>query len=903
MKDEIEKFLKNYPCSKGETHTHTKIGNRELGVYGGSYLIPQDKIDSFYDIYKKVCVKNKIECYFTEKQFEQGSLLIDVDFRYDTSITERQHTKKHIIILVEQIVKSIQKIKSTNKEVIEIYVMEKDNIHMDESITKDGIHIIVNTEMDKKCKILLRNNIILNIKTLWEDLPIINNWDDVFDNSVIMGYSNWQLYGSRKPGYEAYELVYLFECTFKGNNESIINEKSFNHDWILMNFTKLTARNKNLVKLSLNQTIKKEYDALNENMKPKIKPNVNVLENSIFRTKNIHNITNRQELKEYVKGFLEEYESNNEHTIKEVYQYTMSLTEEYWSSFDKWIRVGWALKNKSSNLFPIWIEFSSKWDLFDFDDLPKLNEQWMTFGNSSERLTVSSIIFWARECNYAEYTRISKESISYFIHYACIHQTDYDIAYVLYQMNKENFKCVNIKNNTWFEFKNNHWEQIDEGFSLRSKISTELFNAFKNELTKKQKEQENPQLENVSKLKDKDSPISIANNCKSRSKKGQIMKEASDIFYDIDFYKHLDSNPLLLGCKNYVIDFKEKNHRIGKFDDYISLSTNIDYHPLDYYEKTSPLIIVEIKDFMSQLFPNENIRNYMWDHLSSTLLGTNLNHSFNLYIGTGKNGKSKLVDLMSKVLGDYKGTVPITLVTQKRTGIGSTSSEVAQLIGKRYAVMQEPSKGDIINEGIMKEITGGDPIQARALFKESITFIPQFKLAVCTNTLFDIKSNDDGTWRRIRVVNFESKFMDEPYKDPKYPEEQYKYQYKIDKNIDIKFETWAPVMLSMLVDIAYKKNGMVEDCPEVLASSEEYRKSQDIYLDFITSCIIKHDTPQPNKLKITSINDCFKNWYNLNHGGYLKMSNKELKDNLIKRYGNYPPGGWSNLSLQEEFMD
>ena len=85
---------------------------------------------------------------------------------------------------------------------------------------------------------------------------------------------------------------------------------------------------------------------------------------------------------------------------------------------------------------------------------------------------------------------------------------------------------------------------------------------------------------------------------------------------------------------------------------------------------------------------------------------------------------------------DYKATVPITLVTQKRTNIGSTSSEIVQLMGVRYAVMQEPCKGEKINEGIMKEITGGDPIQGRALFREAVTFIPQFKLAVvCTNTL------------------------------------------------------------------------------------------------------------------------------------------------------------------------
>ena len=128
---------------------------------------------------------------------------------------------------------------------------------------------------------------------------------------------------------------------------------------------------------------------------------------------------------------------------------------------------------------------------------------------------------------------------------------------------------------------------------------------------------------------------------------------------------------------------------------------------------------------MEQLFPIEDLRRYMWDHLASCLVGTTENQTFNIYTGNGRNGKSKLVELMSKCLGEYKGTAPITLITSKRPGIGSTSSEIVQLKGIRYAVMQEPSKNTRINEGIMKEITGGDPIQGRALFKDT-TFIPQF---------------------------------------------------------------------------------------------------------------------------------------------------------------------------------
>ena len=122
-------------------------------------------------------------------------------------------------------------------------------------------------------------------------------------------------------------------------------------------------------------------------------------------------------------------------------------------------------------------------------------------------------------------------------------------------------------------------------------------------------------------------------------------------------------------------------------------------------------------------------------------------------LGSGRNGKSMLVSLMAKTLGEYKGTVPTTLITQKRGSIGGASPEVIQLKGLRYAVMQEPSKGDKINEGIMKEITGGDPIQARGLYKESETFIPQLKLAVCSNVLLEISSNDDGTWFFLLLID------------------------------------------------------------------------------------------------------------------------------------------------------
>ena len=284
----------------------------------------------------------------------------------------------------------------------------------------------------------------------------------------------------------------------------------------------------------------------------------------------------------------------------------------------------------------------------------------------------------------------------------------------------------------------------------------------------------------------------------------------------------------------------------------------------------------------------------MWEHLASVLIGTNLNQTFNIYTGSGRNGKSIMVDLMSKCLGSYKGSVPITLLTQSRPSIGNTSSEIVQLMGVRYAVMQEPSKGDKINEGIMKEITGDDPIQGRALFKDTVTFIPQFKLVVCTNTLFDIKSNDDGTWRRIRVCDFKSKFIENPYEDEvHFPKDEYPYQYKVDVELKQQFSKWAPILAAMLVEKAYQTKGKVGTPDIVKASSEDYREGQDYLLEFTNEKI----KSEPNGVvKKTNIAEEFTNWYKLNKGTRPPQL-RELYNFMDSQYGKYKKGGWHNISI------
>jgi P4 family phage/plasmid primase-like protien len=357
-----------------------------------------------------------------------------------------------------------------------------------------------------------------------------------------------------------------------------------------------------------------------------------------------------------------------------------------------------------------------------------------------------------------------------------------------------------------------------------------------------------------------DKLLEISQRLANTNDKKNIMTEAKELFYDGAFLQKMDNNPHLLCFTNGVVDFKQKAFRRGVPEDYLSKCTNIEFRTIDRV-RDAP-IISEIETFMHQLFPVTQLCEYMWAHLASTLLGTAGNQTFHMYIGQGQNGKSVLVSLMEMVLGEYKGDVPLSLLTDRRTKIGGLAPELVALKGVRYAVMQEPQKGDRINEGVMKQLTSGvDPIQARAPYMTNVlTFIPQFKLAVCSNEFMEIKSQDHGTWRRIRVVDFVSLFTENPVaNDPTNP-----YQFKLDLELkDEKFPKWKQVFAAMLVERVFQTDGKLPECEIVKASSQSYRQRQDYISEFIADKVIEDPNGTITKVEL---NAEFTLWYQSTYG-------------------------------------
>jgi P4 family phage/plasmid primase-like protien len=921
------KYLQEHKSSEGSEPTNTRIGDKEKGVFGGSYHIPDSEYKSFiHNHYKHVIVGGNLE-YLTEKQLiENGAIMLDFDFRYDTSITTRQHTEGHIIDALMEYLNQTDKILDIpDGTEIEVFVMEKKDVNRLPDKTKDGIHIIIGAQMHKALQSILRTRMIPILKNTWDDLPVKNSFNDILDEGVTKGINFWQLYGSRKPGHQAYMIKYHYKFTY-----TAAEEEGSESDWVLAsqpiekfstekNIYKLSARYSEYPGFPIKKGIYEEFEAAKKNLTKKEGTIINPAATSpANRNTTASAITHYTDIKNEatLDAELEKMFENidaSEYKLKELFQYTMILPISYYGpgSYSNWFKVGAALHNESPKHFLTWLKFScqegcrdtlkGKNKNFDWGCVPELYKQWEKYHiNMEHPLTAKSIMRWAKQENRIEFDEIHKNTTEFYLQQSVqSHGADFDLATVLYSMKKDKYVCTSVKNKIWYEYTNHRWHEIDSGVTLRLVIPKEMHKLYidlQQTINNKVDCLDPSDPERAKLMESAGNIANIAVMLKKTQPKQNIMTEACLVFYDNQFSEQLDKNTHLLCFKNGVVDFQQKIFRKGQPEDCLSKCTNIDYIPYETAVKEHRAIMKEIETFMQQVFPVKDLEEYMWDHLSSCLIGVNKNQTFNVYKGVGANGKSMLTELMLKSLGTYAQSISATMLTAKPSEFGRATPELARTPGVRYLIMAETTKGAKLDEGTMKLFSGGDEIPFRKLFGEAETFNPQFKMVLMTNSDLEITANDDGTWRRLRYVDFLSKFTNNPYANSEFNREEYPYQYQIDENLKNKFTTWAPVFMSMLVERAYKTEGYVKDCPTVLRASKKKREENDYLAAFARDTIRRKEGVRG--IKKTELLEVFKTWYENNNPGTKTIPKaKEVVDYMNLKFGECSKNGWRNTEI------
>lgn len=938
--------------SLGSTSTNTRIPGKEDDriIYGGTYNISDSEYFSeFIPLYGKDIISKGKEEYITEYQLkDKGPILIDIDLRYSLNTTSRKYTLKQVEDLIWCYLDNLKEIyQFDNSSSFDIFLLQKDAINPipEKNLVKDGIHMIIGIHAERSVQLDLRKKVVENMPTLWPNFPLHETtWENVFDDGITKGTCLWQLFGSKKPNHLAYKLTNVYTVTFDANDREFamdcisIKDENITNDYIVANYLpKLSARYTDHPAFFLtSQYLKTLQNANSSSSSP---TNNSTVYRAINPTminapkNNYRNIRNSAELEEHLNDWLNSI-THEEYAFRELHEYTMALPEKYYGngSYNNWIKVGWALRNTvfcniltkrrtpiGEGLILTWFAFSAKSSAFDWNSISDLYDKWYdmdSMRDDGKLVTNRSIMYWCREDAPELFEKIRRSNVEYYLDItldgfegvecdakAKRAASDYDLALVLYQLYKSAFVCSSIKNDIWYKFEEPCWIADERGVSIRNNISTELRGIYQEKLMKLvelcSQLNETDHSDKIKSFKYKINKVyELIMVMGDTNAKDRIMKEARCMFYDKQFNQKIDENPYLLACKNGVLDFKQKVFRRGYPEDYLTRCTGTDY--VDVKNPKYAKYVPEIEEYMHKLFPEQGLYDYMWAHLASSLIGdaTN-NQTFHTYIGFGRNGKSVLGKFMELALGKaseggYKGDCPLSLLTSNRVELGKNTPEIASLKGVRYAVTNEAKNTDRINEGRMKEMTSGiEPLVGCEKYKDPVTFIPQFKLALFTNELMKIDSMDDGTWRRIRVVVFMSLFTENPVKgDPNKP-----YQFKVDLDLMNKLNQWKETFLSMLANIAFKTNGLLPECEAVLNASREYRKSQDFIMEFFTDRIILDAAGTISK---TELSQEFNIWYNslYGNGGRGGPSIKEVQARMDSTYKKSPnKKGWVGVRI------
>ena len=880
----LHRFLNANTSTSQFTHT---------GLKGGKYWIPDDKIDQFYDLYSE-WIQDGRPAFLVEKNTKIGSLRVDFDFIYDPVIKTHQHTREQVVNFCKSYMEQISEYLEIPKSV-DLFIMEKRKPTFDEkgNRMKSGIHIVVpdvctTTNVEQS----VRRNLLKTVEQHFPGLPLIEKWDKIYDEAVVKRSVNWMLYGSKKGEEESLPYLISYILRYTKDGIEIINEKPEITSSLIK---KLSVRRLESEETPLTPKAKEIYSAGQD---PLISGGraVTPARGRPAQRGEKPNSRGSSPVGRPMKPMDPEYKDY-------LKAHVMNMNPVRASSYQEWLNVGICLHNIHPDLLEVYLDFSSQNEdkYNEADCIQKWNT--ITFRNDGERIGIGSLYHWSRIDNPAGYLEIENRNVNRLIETACS-GTENDVAKVVNAKFRDLYKCADFGKNVWFRWAGHIWAETDCGVDLQIRLSSEIASLFFTRMNHIGIDMEQKNLMRCVSIESK-TDCGICEYCKLEAQrtglnkiytklktttfKNNVMKECRELFFDEHFTKKIDSNKELIAFNNGILDLTTFDFRDGKPDDYISFSTGVDYDPDRAHYEYPAWATIEL--FLNQVLPDSEVRNYFMKHLSTCLVGGNKAQKFHILTGSGSNGKSMLMNLTAKALGDYAAVVPISLFTQKRGKSGAAAPEVIRLKGRRFVTMQEPDERIALNTGLMKEICSCEKMYARDLFKSGTEFEVQAKFHLACNDKPEINSTDGGTWRRLMVINFTSKFVEKPNEPHHYP---------IDETIQhaVNSLDWATPFLTYLIKTFKDGHGYNKLVPpgRVMEYTSDYRNDNDGIARFLTEKISTYEEGQDLvSVTLSMLKSIFKQWKIQNE--QMSLAPSDLEKRITELYGKYPKGGWSNFRI------
>jgi len=280
-----------------------------------------------------------------------------------------------------------------------------------------------------------------------------------------------------------------------------------------------------------------------------------------------------------------------------------------------------------------------------------------------------------------------------------------------------------------------------------------------------------------------------------------------------------DQDKTLLNTANGYVDLSSGilyDHDINKM---FSQQADVDY--------TDNIDCPEWSEFLDQIFDNDQeLIHYIQKAVGYSATGSIKEQVMFILYGNGRNGKSIFMDTISDILGTYAKSMQADSIMVRQNSSGA-NSDIARLESARLVTSSEPNEGVRLDEGLVKQLTGGDKVTARYLYGKEFEFKPQFKLWLATNHKPIIRGTDDGIWRRLMLIPFKVQIPAD----------------KVDKDLKYKLQRESIGILNWIVEgaLMWQREGL-NPPTSVTNASRQYREEMDVISLFVDDCCENGDS-------------------------------------------------------------
>lgn len=366
--------------------------------------------------------------------------------------------------------------------------------------------------------------------------------------------------------------------------------------------------------------------------------------------------------------------------------------------------------------------------------------------------------------------------------------------------------------------------------------------------------------------------IDKAGNCEIAKKAARIIKSRT---YSPTFKDKLDKNPNIVSFQNGVYIFEKETFRLPNPEDYVCNRLNFDYDP--------SIMKKEVKDFLRSIFKNEATENYILYEMAMALRSYRKRENILFLIGEGANGKSTLINFFLNSLSIYANVATSGIFKASNTP-NVPRSDLVALKNKRLTIIPDLSI-PAIDAGCLKMLTGGDKITARDLYGRHKSFANDSLIIVAANTLPRFIGDDDATWRRVKIIPFQTKFVETPVN----PDEclvDVTVKRKVTDSIE-----WMQTFINILLSFK-PETSVVESC-NMLLYKKQYKSGVERIEDFLDTNL------EEKKGRILTKKEIMNAYYDY----YQLTVDKNIDKQLKKKIVNYMIQKFKGQIVEGTFRD